>query len=178
MEPTLHTNNILITDRVSPRFHRIVRGDIIIATNPTNPTQSICKRVTGLPGDKIVIRNASAINPFSKDKPSDVTPLSVDNNVPKKGSDIEQISTAVTSPSLTPSSSPASIDDEIDQPQQSWMDMVWKNKTVVVPRGHIWVEGDNIENSSDSRYYGPIPQGLVKSRAVLRIWPLTEFRFF
>lgn len=171
MEPTLYTNNILITNRISPRLHNIERGDIIIATNPTNPTQSICKRVVGLAGDKIVIRNASTINPFSKDKPSNVTP-STDNESVKR--------LDVMSPEM-PSSSAInnlSIKDEIEQPQQTWMEMVWKNKTIVVPRGHIWVEGDNLENSSDSRYYGPIPQGLIKSRAVLRVWPLTEFRIF
>lgn len=175
MEPTLNTNNILITDRISPRFHRIVRGDIIIATNPINPTQSICKRVVGLAGDKIVVRNASSINPFSKDKPSDVTPPSMDSTTTasKRSTDAISSSASVTNSTLTPS-----INDEIDQPQQSWMNMMWKNKTIIVPRGHIWIEGDNLENSSDSRYYGPIPQGLVKSRAVLRVWPLTEFRIF
>lgn len=49
-----------------------------------------------------------------------------------------------------------------------------KLEKIFVPRGHVWIEGDNSENSSDSRYYGPIPQGLVKSRAICRIWPLDK----
>jgi len=41
----------------------------------------------------------------------------------------------------------------------------------IVPRGHIWVEGDNSSNSADSRDYGPIPVGLVKGRVMFKIWP-------
>lgn len=37
---------------------------------------------------------------------------------------------------------------------------------VVVPYGHIWVEGDNAEKSLDSRDNGPISKGLVLGKAV------------
>ena len=40
-----------------------------------------------------------------------------------------------------------------------------------VPRGHIWLEGDNPSMSRDSREYGPVPIGLVEGRVVCRIWP-------
>jgi len=43
-----------------------------------------------------------------------------------------------------------------------------------VPKGHVWIEGDNSPNSTDSRMYGPIPVGLVRGRAVLRLWPLLD----
>lgn len=46
----------------------------------------------------------------------------------------------------------------------------------IVPRGHVWLEGDNKHNSADSRVYGPVPQGLIRSRALFRIWPFTEIR--
>lgn len=51
-------------------------------------------------------------------------------------------------------------------------------KTVIIKRGYSWIEGDNRINSTDSRNYGPIPVGLIKSRVVARIWPLSEFRVF
>uniref|UniRef100_A0A0N5ASG6 Mitochondrial inner membrane protease subunit n=1 Tax=Syphacia muris TaxID=451379 RepID=A0A0N5ASG6_9BILA len=43
-----------------------------------------------------------------------------------------------------------------------------------VPKGHVYLEGDNFAQSTDSRYFGPVPQGLVQIRLVFRIWPLTR----
>jgi inner membrane protease subunit 1 len=51
-------------------------------------------------------------------------------------------------------------------------------KTIVIKRGYSWIEGDNRINSTDSRNYGPVPVGLIKSKVVARIWPLNEFRMF
>ncbi|KAH0998856.1 hypothetical protein HUJ04_013539 [Dendroctonus ponderosae] len=41
----------------------------------------------------------------------------------------------------------------------------------IVPIGHIWIQGDNVSNSTDSRSYGPVPLGLVRSKAVCKVWP-------
>jgi signal peptidase I len=38
---------------------------------------------------------------------------------------------------------------------------VVQNYGVVVPHNHVWVEGDNKDESFDSRHYGPIPLQLV-----------------
>ena len=43
---------------------------------------------------------------------------------------------------------------------------------VTVPDGHVWLQGDNMWNSTDSRSYGPVPANLVKGRVVYRVWPL------
>ena len=43
---------------------------------------------------------------------------------------------------------------------------------IEVPDGHIWVEGDNPWNSSDSRNYGAIPASLIMGRVLCRLWPL------
>ena len=40
---------------------------------------------------------------------------------------------------------------------------------VEIPPGHVWLEGDNALNSTDSRYYGPVPSSLVKGRVILRV---------
>ncbi|KAM7347803.1 mitochondrial inner membrane protease subunit 1 isoform 2-T2 [Cochliomyia hominivorax] len=135
MEPTLFSNNILLTERITTRFHKPNRGDIIIAISPTNPEQYICKRVVGLPGDKVILEQP----------PQEVQNTNDVNN---------KIATSLASSTTSPSK----IED-------------------YVPRGFVWIEGDNQKNSSDSRYYGPIPLGLVKSRAVCRIWPLNEMKF-
>ncbi|XP_014341174.1 mitochondrial inner membrane protease subunit 1 isoform X2 [Latimeria chalumnae] len=46
-----------------------------------------------------------------------------------------------------------------------------------VPKGHVWLEGDNRRNSTDSRSYGSIPYALIRGRVCLKIWPLHEFGF-
>ncbi|XP_043561483.1 mitochondrial inner membrane protease subunit 1 [Chiloscyllium plagiosum] len=46
-----------------------------------------------------------------------------------------------------------------------------------VPKGYVWLEGDNLQNSTDSRNYGPIPYALIRGRACFKIWPLHEFGF-
>lgn len=45
-------------------------------------------------------------------------------------------------------------------------------ENLVVPDGHLWIEGDNPWNSSDSRNYGPIPASLIVGRVLVRLWPL------
>jgi len=47
-----------------------------------------------------------------------------------------------------------------------------ENTTFIVPDGHLWIEGDNKENSTDSRSYGPVPASLVLGKVLLRMWPL------
>jgi signal peptidase I len=42
---------------------------------------------------------------------------------------------------------------------------------VAVPKGDLWVMGDNRSNSSDSRVFGVIRRNTVVGRAILRVWP-------
>ena len=42
---------------------------------------------------------------------------------------------------------------------------------VIVPKGHIWVEGDNPLCSIDSRHYGPLPLSNVRGKILYRLWP-------
>ncbi|RHY07805.1 hypothetical protein DYB25_001175 [Aphanomyces astaci] len=43
-----------------------------------------------------------------------------------------------------------------------------------VPKGHVWLEGDNKHDSHDSRYYGPVPYAMIQGRVLFRLWPLTQ----
>ncbi|CED82985.1 Mitochondrial inner membrane protease, subunit IMP1 [Phaffia rhodozyma] len=48
---------------------------------------------------------------------------------------------------------------------------------VRVPKGHVWLQGDNLSNSTDSRDYGPVPMALILARVEGRIWPTwTDFK--
>lgn len=49
---------------------------------------------------------------------------------------------------------------------------------VLVPKGHIWVAGDNAAWSKDSRDYGPVSMALVRGRIAARIYPLNRFTVF
>ena len=53
-----------------------------------------------------------------------------------------------------------------------------KVKRVIVPKGHVWLEGDNADQSRDSREYGPIPYALLSGRAFCKIWPLGGVKSF
>ncbi|TYK13270.1 mitochondrial inner membrane protease subunit 1-like [Cucumis melo var. makuwa] len=49
------------------------------------------------------------------------------------------------------------------------------SETVVVPKGHVWIEGDNIYDSRDSRNFGAVPYGLLQGKIFWRIWPPKNF---
>ena len=43
-----------------------------------------------------------------------------------------------------------------------------------IPAGKVWVMGDNRENSSDSRYFGPVDSDSIFGRALVTYWPINR----
>lgn len=46
---------------------------------------------------------------------------------------------------------------------------------IQIPKGHVWLTGDNRGNSHDSRDYGPVPIGLIFGNPILRV-PTSKLR--
>ncbi|MEN9524201.1 MAG: hypothetical protein RL536_270 [Candidatus Parcubacteria bacterium] len=57
MDPTFATGQFLIVDRVSYRFDNPHRGDVIVFEYPNNPSIYYIKRIIGLPGETISIKD-------------------------------------------------------------------------------------------------------------------------
>jgi signal peptidase I len=79
MEPTLTTGEYVILNRLSYRFGTPQRGDIIVFHPPTAPSEEYIKRVIGLPGDEVEVRDGTV---YVNGQPLDETYLSTKTNYP------------------------------------------------------------------------------------------------
>ncbi|KAL4943589.1 hypothetical protein BDV06DRAFT_221046 [Aspergillus oleicola] len=50
-------------------------------------------------------------------------------------------------------------------------------KMIRVPEGHVYLAGDNLPWSRDSRTYGPLPMGLINGKIIARVWPPTKMKW-
>jgi len=57
MEPTLHNAEYLIVDKIEYRLHAPQRGDVIVFKAPEAPDQNYIKRIIGLPGETVTIKD-------------------------------------------------------------------------------------------------------------------------
>lgn len=57
MEPTFFDNEYLIINEIEYRLQQPERGDIVVLKYPKDPSQYFIKRVVGLPGETIEIKN-------------------------------------------------------------------------------------------------------------------------
>jgi len=60
MEPNFYDKEYLIIDEISYRFSKPERGDIIVFKYPRNPEEYFIKRIIGLPGEKVQIKDGFA----------------------------------------------------------------------------------------------------------------------
>ncbi|MEI8327663.1 MAG: signal peptidase I [Candidatus Taylorbacteria bacterium] len=57
MDPTFSTGQFLIVDRLSYRFENPARGDVIVFEYPNNPSIYYIKRIIGLPGETLTMKD-------------------------------------------------------------------------------------------------------------------------
>jgi signal peptidase I len=61
MEPLLLDGERIVVNKFVYRFRPIERGDVVVFWFPQNPSLSFVKRVVGLPGDRVEIRNGELV---------------------------------------------------------------------------------------------------------------------
>ena len=61
MEPNLNDGQYLLINKIGMRFHQPQRGDIIVFQYPLDPSKSFVKRVIGIAGDTVEVRNQQTI---------------------------------------------------------------------------------------------------------------------
>ncbi len=57
MVPTFQNGDYILTDKISYRFHPPKRGDIIVFRAPQDERVEYIKRIIGLPGDKVMVKD-------------------------------------------------------------------------------------------------------------------------
>jgi len=77
MEPTLFSGEYVVVNRLSYRLGSPHRGDIIVFHFPRDPKEEYIKRVIGLPGDEVEVRNGTV---FINGQPLDENYLKVKTN--------------------------------------------------------------------------------------------------
>jgi len=61
MVPNFHSGDYLIIDEISYRFNAPKRGEVVVFKYPENPSQKFIKRIVGLPGDTVEIKDGQVI---------------------------------------------------------------------------------------------------------------------
>jgi signal peptidase I len=167
MEDTLRIGDHLLVDKLAYAparsisrhllpYQEPMHGDIIVFRYPPDISQTLVKRLIGMPGDRIritngiVYRNGQRLNePYVYHK---YVYDPVLDNFP------------------WPCCRPVK-EDLARQAQQQMLDQDVSSGEVVVPQGQYFGMGDNRDNSSDSRYWGFIPRDNIVGKPFLIYWP-------
>lgn len=59
MQPTLYADEFLLVNKFAYRWGNVDHGDVVVFHYPLDPTQDYIKRVIGLPGDMVEVKNGT-----------------------------------------------------------------------------------------------------------------------
>ncbi|MBN1541453.1 signal peptidase I [candidate division KSB1 bacterium] len=137
-----------------PGFKKPERSEIIVFKYPLNPKQDYIKRCIGLPGDTIEVRKGIV---YINNRPEgEIT--RIDSRVydleERRMMDYYRVQTGTGRSYTIRHYSDANLNNDNYGP-------------VVVPSDHLFMMGDNRDNSSDSRYWGFMPMENLVGRAMV-----------
>jgi signal peptidase I len=132
------------------------------------------KRVIGLPGDRVEVRDTQVlingqpleenIIPARNPPPNDLDTPEDENGAPL---------TLLGAPQPPPADAAYSV--YVDPPQHAPSSRrPVEGEKFDVPEGHYFVMGDNRDNSQDSRYWGYVPRDAIIGRAMFVYWSFDE----
>jgi signal peptidase I len=152
MQDTLSEGHMLIMDKISYSFSEPKAGDIIVFVNGEN-TKGFTNKY------KIFIRDVKLR--FKKDYRT--------NRLIKRV-------VAVAGDKVDISDGNLYINDVLqNEPYVKGITPgLSLSYPLTVPEGHVFVMGDNRENSMDSRSFGPISIDSIEGKAVFRVFPLSK----
>ena len=182
MKPTLLVGDFILVNKYTygirlPVLNRKVvdinpirRGDVVVFRYPADPSVDYIKRVVGLPGDKIAYRGKRlTINGeqvlvhgtgFYTD--AELNYLRLPTFSEKLGEKPHQMM-------IVPAQPPVDLAQVRQFPQRGNCEYNDDGFGCTVPAGHYFMMGDNRDQSSDSRYWGFVPDDHIKGRAFL-VW--------
>jgi signal peptidase I len=129
------------------------RGDVVVFRLPGNESVNYVKRVVGLPGERIELRNKKL---FINDVESQYEPITNEQLGKFPGQEYHVVSKEDFAGST-----------HFVMTRQD--DEAGFYGPVIVKPGHIFVLGDNRDSSDDSRYWGQVPIKNLEGK-VLVIW--------
>jgi signal peptidase I len=141
----------------------IRRGDVIVFKYPEDPATNYVKRVVGLPGEKIEIRQQKV---FINDQELPETRLSVE----QPAADGDPLKILATNNTASNSNYNAYWTYTDDATTALMGQKFGVGTPYVIPANHYFVMGDNRDNSQDSRYWGTVPRDYIVGRALVVYW--------
>jgi signal peptidase I len=137
-------------------YHRNVRrGDIVVFYKPGEPEMFLVKRVIGIPGDRIHLRNGVV---YLNGKPQ-VEPYA------GKVTDLNYLPYVDDFPAVPPNNNPG-----VTATWAAELPTHIQGENLVVPPDEYFCMGDNRQNSLDGRYWGFLPRANIIGRPVFVYW--------